>query len=152
MAAQNLTYYDIVKDFETACNAHYQISSFDSGTIDYLDASAVNRLYPFVYMRPLSAILADKQRTLNFELYSLDQPKVGSSNNIQVVSDTEQYIYDLMAYFNWGPASRSQVYDVQLINAAPVNEAFEDRVFGWVATIDVITPFMLDYCNYPGNV
>ena len=149
MAKVNVTYQTIINDFQAACNAHLQIASFDSGTIDYLDASAVNRLYPFVYMRPLSAVLADRTRTLTFELYSLDQPKLGSSNNISVISDTEMYIYDIMAWINWGPADRSQWYDVQLTNAAPVNEAFQDRVFGWVATIDVVTPFNLDYCNYP---
>lgn len=149
MANVNLTYTDIINAFATACSNHVQIASFDSGTIDFLDASAVNRLFPFVYMRPLSANLADRTRTLTFELYSLDQPKVGTSNNISVVSDTEQYIYDLMAWFNFGPADRQQWYTVNLISAAPVNEAFQDRVFGWVGTIDVITPFNLDYCNYP---
>lgn len=149
MAKVNITYQTVINDFQSACDAHLQIASFDSGTLDYLDASAVNRLYPFVYMRPLSAVLADRTRTLTFELYSLDQPKIGTSNNISVVSDTEMYIYDLMAWFEFGPASRSQWYDVALANAAPVNEAFEDRVFGWVATINVTTPFNLDYCNYP---
>lgn len=149
MAKVNLTYQEIISDFQAACNAHLQIASFDSGTLDYLDASAVNRLFPFVYMRPLSANLADKTRTLTFELYSLDQPKIGTSNNISVVSDTEQYIYDIMAWFEFGPASRSQWYTVNLTSAAPVNEAFQDRVYGWVATIDVITAFNLDYCNYP---
>jgi len=149
MAAVNLTYTDIINAFATACSNHLQIASFDSGTIDYLDASAVNRLYPFIYMRPLSAVLADRVRTVQFELYSLDQPKVASSNNISVISDTEQYIYDIMAWFNFGPADRQQWYDVQLASAAPVNEAFQDRLYGWVATINVTTPFNLNYCNYP---
>jgi hypothetical protein len=149
MAKVNITYQDIINDFQSACNAHLQIASFDSGTIDFLDASAVNRLYPYVFMRPLSANLADRTRTVTFELYSLDQPKVGTSNNISVVSDTEMYIYDILAWFNWGPADRQQWYDVQLASAAPVNEAFQDRVYGWVATINVVTPFNLDYCNYP---
>ena len=149
MAKVNLTYQDIINDFQSAATAHLQIASFDSGTLDFLDASAVNRLYPFLYMRPLSANLADRTRTLTFEMYSLDQPKIGTSNNISVVSDTEQYIYDILAWFEFGPASRSQWYDVQLASAAPVNEAFQDRVYGWVATLNVITPFNLDYCNYP---
>ena len=149
MAKVNLTYYNIVKDFEAACNAHYSINAFDSGTIDFLDASAVNRLYPYVFLRPINAVLAERQRTLSFELYSLDIPKVKTQDNIQVVSDTEMYIYDLMAWFNFGPADRQQWYDVVLNSCAPVNEAFQDRVFGWVGSIDVITPFNLDYCNYP---
>lgn len=149
MALVNTTYQDIVSQFQAACDAHLQIASFDSGTLDYLDASAVNRLYPFVYMRPLSANLTDRVRTVTFELYSLDQPKVGSSNNISVISDTEQYIYDIMAWFEFGPANRSQWMGVDLASAAPVNEAFQDRVYGWVATINVTVPFNLDYCNYP---
>ena len=149
MPVQNIQYREIVEDFQQACDEHLSISSFDSGTLDYLDASAVNRIYPFVYLRPLSAVLADKQRTLGVELYVLDQPKIKSQSNIDVVSNTEMYLYDLMAWFNFGPAQRQQVYDVQLANAAPVNEAFQDRVYGWVGTLDIITPFMLDFCDYP---
>jgi hypothetical protein len=149
MSKVNVTYESIINDFEEACNQHYQVSSFDNGTLDYLDASAVNRLYPFVYMRPISAVLTERTRTLTFELYSLDQPKNQSQSNTSVISDTEMTIYDLMAWFNYGPAERQQWYEVNLVSASPVNEAFQDRVFGWVATIEVITPFNLDYCNYP---
>jgi len=149
MPVQNIQYREIVEDFQQACDEHLSISSFDSGTLDYLDASAVNRIYPFVYLRPLSATLVDKERTLGVELYVLDQPKIKSQSNIDVVSNTEMYLYDIMAWFNFGPAQRQQVYDVQLANAAPVNEAFQDRVYGWVATLDIVTPFMLDFCDYP---
>lgn len=149
MPLQNITYREIINDFQTACDEHLSISSFDSGTLDYLDASAVNRLYPYVFLRPLSAVMADRVRTLGVELYVLDQPKIKSQSNIDVVSNTEMYLYDLMAWFNFGPTERQQTYDIQLVNAAPVNEAFQDRVYGWVATLDVITPFMLDYCDYP---
>ena len=54
-----------------------------------------------------------------------------------------------MAWFNFGPASRQQYYEVVLNNAAPVNEAFQDRMFGWVANVNITTPFNLNYCNYP---
>ena len=149
MALQNIQYRDIINDFQTACNEHLSISSFDSGTLDYLDASAVNRIYPFVYLRPLSSILTDRVRTLGVELYVLDQPKIKSQSNIDVVSDTEMYLFDLMAWFNFGITERQQTYNLVLTNAAPVNEAFQDRVYGWVATLDINTPFMLDYCAYP---
>jgi len=149
MAKVNVTYENIINDFFEACNQHYQINSFDTGTLDYLDGSAVNRLYPYVYLRPISAVLTERTRTLTFELYSLDQPKNQSQSNTSVVSDTEMTIYDLMAWFNYGPADRQQWYEVNLVSASPVNEAFQDRVYGWVATIEVVTPFNLDYCNYP---
>ena len=147
--AQNVTYAEIITAFQQACDAHLQIASFDSGTIDFLDASAQNRLYPFVFLRPVSSIVAERVKTSSFELYSLDQPALRSQSNVDVISNTEIYIYDLMAWFEFGPAVRSQSWGVNIVNNIPVNEAFQDRVFGWVATVDVTTPFNLDYCNYP---
>lgn len=150
MAANaNLTYRRVVDHIETACNYHKGIAEFATGTLDYLDASAVNRLFPFVYLRPIQATLADKTRTLNFEMYVLDQPKDQTQNNLDVVSNTEFIIYDIMAYFNFGTAGTSQFYEVTLNSAAPVNEAFQDRLYGWVANINFTTPFALDYCSYP---
>jgi len=147
--AQNLTYRQIVEQFQAACDAHLQIASFDSGTIDYLDASAVNRLYPYVFLRPMGTLQAPNQRTLTFELYSLDVPRVSGGSNLDVVSNTEQYLWDLMAWFNVGTTQRQQTYEVVMNSATPVNEAFQDRVYGWMANVNVITPFALDYCNYP---
>ena len=146
---KNITYEQIVGKFKEACDEHLAIASFDSGTIDYLDASAVNRLYPYVFLRPLSTIQANRVRTLSFELYSLDQPKVASSSNVPVISNTELYIYDILAWFNFGPTNRQQTYQVNMVNGLPVNEAFQDRLFGWMATVDVVTPWVEDYCNYP---
>jgi len=149
MPVQNLTYREIINDFNEACNQHLSIQSFDSGTLDYLDSSAVNRLYPFVFIRPISSLLLDKQRNLQVELYSLDIPKIQTASHLDLVSNTEQYIYDLMAWFEFGTTERQQTYDLELVTSAPVNEAFQDRVYGWVATLDIITPYMVDYCNYP---
>lgn len=147
--AQNLTYRQIVEEFQAACDAHIQIASFDSGTIDYLDASAVNRLYPYIFLRPMGTLQAPNQRTLSFELYSLDVPRLNAGSNLDVVSNTEQYLWDLMAWFNVGTTQRQQTYQVVMNSASPVNEAFQDRVYGWMANVDVITPYALDYCNYP---
>ena len=147
----NIPYRDIINEFETACSLHNQIAAFDTGTIDFLDASSQERLYPYIFLRPLSATLLDGSRTLQFELYSLDQPSVSDGQNLDVVSNTEMYLYDLMAYFDYGPAVRSQVYSVDLVQAIPVNEAFADRLYGWMGTIDVSTPFALDFCQYPSG-
>ena len=147
--AQNLTYANIINEFEAACTAHLQIASFDSGTIDFLDASAVNRLYPYIFLRPVSTVQAPNQRTLSFELYSLDIPPLSGGSNINVISNTEMYLWDLMAWFNVGTTERQQTYEVVMTTAVPVNEAFQDRVYGWMGNIDVITPFALNYCNYP---
>jgi|11_taG_2_1085331.scaffolds.fasta_scaffold11377_4 hypothetical protein len=146
---RNVSYTEIIELFQSRCDAHLAIASFDSGTIDYLDASAVNRKYPYIFLRPMNSILVDRTRTLSFELYSLDIPKLKSSNNVELLADTEMYVYDLMSYFNYGPTTIQQTYDMAITDCVPVNEAFQDRVYGWMANIDITTPFNLNYCVYP---
>ena len=144
----NITYNQIVTQFQDACTAHLAINQFDTGTLDFLDANAVNKLYPYVYLRPLTSQgIVDKIRGLTFELYSMDVPKLSDESPVEVLSNTEMYIYDIMAWFNFGTSQT--IYDIEMTSLAPVNEAFQDRVFGWVATIDVNSPFKLDYCDYP---
>jgi len=142
------TYKQIVETFETAANNHLAIQSFASGPIDYLDSNSQNIKYPFVFLRPIEGIgFVGNVRTLTFELYSLDVPKTSDENALTVMSNTELYLYDVGAYVRRGP--EQQVMDFEMTALAPVNEAFNDRVFGWVATIDYTEPAVYNYCNYP---
>ena len=146
----NLTYRNIIEEFETACSESLAVATFDTGTIDFLDANAVNKNYPYIYLRPVSSQgVVDRVKTLTFELYSMDIPSLQDQSPVRVLSETEQRIYDTIAWFNFGPSERQQVYEVSMTDLSPVNEAFQDRVFGWVATIDVTTPFNWNYCDYP---
>ena len=144
----NIPYFDIVKQFEHACNIHLGIASFATGTIDYLDASAVNKQWPLVYLRPTASVgYSQRERFLNFDLFSLDIPKLSDESPVMTQSRTEMFLYDLLAYFNFGDFQ--QIYTVDMLGISPVNEAFQDRAYGWVANIQVSTPFVLDYCDYP---
>ena len=146
----NLTYKEVIQAFQSASAAHLGINTFDTGTLDFLDANAVNKEYPYVYMRPLSSQgVLDRERGLTFELYSMDVPRLSDESPVDAQSRTEMYIYDLIAWFNQGTTDRQQIYNIDITDISPVNEAFQDRVYGWVATIDVLTPFRWDYCDYP---
>tara|TARA_R100000951_G_scaffold70589_1_gene59501 strand:+ start:1077 stop:1541 length:465 start_codon:yes stop_codon:yes gene_type:complete len=146
---RNVTYEEIISLFKSRCDAHLAIASFDTGTIDYLDASAVNRKYPYIFLRPMNTGYADRVRTVSYEMYSLDIPKNKSQSNVQLMSDTEGYIYDIMSYFQYGPTAIQQNYDMSMTSCVPVNEGFQNRAFGWVASIDIATPFNLNYCVFP---
>lgn len=148
------TYKDIVDDFQAAVNAHLALNYFAAGTIDKLDSTTQNVPYPMAFLRPLTSIGVvlnatgtSGERTLTFELYVLDVPKLTDEDVIKLQSNCEQYIYDVISYFNLG--SMQQDYQVNLNNITPVNEAFNDRVTGWVGSITVTTPYVLDFCNYP---
>jgi len=148
------TYKEIVEQFQSASDAHLAIKTFAEGSLDYLDASSQNIQYPYIFLRPLTspginlnANGISGTRTLTFELYSLDIPKLSTASPLQIKSNTEQYIYDLIAYFNLGDVQQTEWITLQ--NITPVDEAFNDRAYGWVGVINFNDTYVLDYCAYP---
>ena len=155
MAYNYKTFGQVVGLFDTACQQHLAINTFAYGTIDKLDSTLQNVQYPYVFLRPMSSAglqqndngVSSGTRTLQFELYSLDIPKLTESDYLGVMSDTEQYVYDLLSYFSLG--SLQQDMFASLVNITPVNEAFNDRVYGWVALISTTEMGVYNYCDFP---
>ena len=148
------TYREVVNEFSASCAAHLAINSFAEGAIDYLDASSQNIKYPYIFLRPVASpgINLNENgisgtRSLTFEMYSMDIPKLSDASPLQIKSNTEQYIYDLIAYFNLGSSQQTEWITLQGI--LPVDEAFNDRVYGWVATVTYNDTYVLDYCAFP---
>ena len=142
------TYKQVVEVFEEAATKHLAIKSFASGPLSYLDSNSQNIKYPFIFLRPISSTgLVDNTRSLTFELYSLDVPKVSDENALLVMSNTELYLYDVGAYIRRGPYQQDMDFTMQ--NIVPVNEGFQDRVYGWVSTVTWSEFAVYDYCNYP---
>lgn len=144
-----VTYKQVVEAVEAAANAHLAINTFAEGPISYLDAKSVNVSYPFMFMRPLSSPgLSGRVRTLNFELYMLDVPKLSNESPVELKSRTELFLYDVLSYLRYGPTNQYSM-DFTLSSITPVDEGFQDRAFGWVGGISVTTEGIYDYCNYP---
>ena len=144
-----VTYKKIVDTVQQACNDHLAIKSFAEGSISYLDAHSVNIVYPFVFLRPLSSPgLIGNVRTLNFELYSLDVPKLSNESPVDLKSRTELMLYDVLSYLRYGPTAEYTM-DFNLSSITPVDEGFQDRAFGWVGGVSVTSEGIYNYCNYP---
>ena len=148
------TFEQVVNIFRDECNAHLAVNTFQFGTLDKLDSSTQNVKYPYIFLRPITSqgMVIDANgrsgtRSLTFELYSLDIPQQTDSDYLGVMSDTEQYIYDIIGWVNLG--SQQQTEFITLTNIAPVNEAFMDRCYGFVATLDYTEEGILNFCNYP---
>jgi hypothetical protein len=148
------TYKQVVETFQSASAAHLAIKSFAEGALDYLDASSQNVKYPYIFLRPLTspginlnANGISGTRTLTFEMYSLDVPKLSDASPLKIKSDTEQYIYDIISYFNLGSAQQTEFITLQ--NITPVDEAFNDRAYGWVSVLNYTDSYVLDYCAFP---
>lgn len=144
------TYSQLVGYFEEAVTQHAALKSFAEGAIDYLDANSQNIVYPFIFLRPLvSPGLNNNSRQLTFELYALDVPKLSDQSPLQVKSNTELFIYDVCSYINYGPVGDQNGVSLTINNITPVNEAFQDRVYGWVANITLEEEGIFNYCFYP---
>ena len=148
------TYYQIVNKIEDATTAHDYVASFAHGPIDYLDAHSQDIKYPFVFLRPMTSIGYDQEtklKTTTFELYAIDVPKLSNESPLQIMSNMEQVILDIGSFMNWGPPTDNQTlgYQFDVTSMVPALEVFNDRAFGWVATIDIQTAGIYDYCNYP---
>jgi len=148
------TYKQVVETFQSASNAHLAIKAFAEGSLDYLDASSQNIKYPYIFLRPLtspginlSANGISGTRSLTFEMYSLDVPLLSDASPLKIKSDTEQYIYDIISYFNLGSVQQTEWLTLQ--NITPVDEAFNDRAYGWVAVLNYNDTYVLDYCAFP---
>lgn len=148
------TYQQIVNQFETACTEHLAIHTFGEGSIDRLDSLIQNVKYTLAFLRPLTSqgmVLSQNgvsgARALNFEFYMLDIPQLTDTDVLKLQSQTEIYLYDIIAYFNLGTIQ--QIEYVTLNNITPLYEAFNDRVCGWMANITVNTYGTLDFCNFP---
>ena len=149
-----VTYKQTVETVQAACNAHIAIQSFAEGPISYLDSNSQNIRYPFVFLRPLSSPgLSGNVRTLNFEMYSLDVPKLDDPGALTVKTNTELFLYDVLGYLRYGPELTTQdaldTMDFALTSITPVNEAFNDRAFGWVANVSITSEGVYNYCNFP---
>jgi len=148
------TYAYIVEQFRTACDEHLAINSFGEGSIDRLDSLTQNVKYPLAFLRPLNSqgmVLntngVSGARSLNFELFMLDVPQLTDTDVLQLQSQTEIYLYDIIAYFNLG--DDQQLEYITLNSITPLYESFNDRVCGWNANITVNTYGTLDFCNFP---
>ena len=156
MAYGFIPYKNIVNQFQIAADSHQYVSTFHHGSIDLLDAKSQNVAYPYVFLRPLTSPGYNEDtrlRTLAFELYALDVPTLSNQDPIDIMSNMEMVLYDIGAYFNWGPPSDNQTYgyDLTFQNIVPTLEAFNDRAYGWVANITIETKGTYDYCDFPSG-
>jgi hypothetical protein len=145
------TFSQIISQFSSSVQSIPAVNTFAYGSLDKLDSTTQNVSYPYVFVRPITSpgLRLDPNgitgtHSLTFEVYSLAVPTLTESDYLSVMSTTEQVIYDIVAQFNYGVNQQDTWLLVD--NIAPVNEAFNDRTYGWVATLQFQEPTQLNAC------
>jgi len=138
-----ISYSQVVNNLKTSALNLTTVNMVGFGTIDKLDADAQNATYPYVFFRPLSSpgIRFGTQmtgpRVLTFEMYVMSLPYQTDTDYLDVMSNCEQIGYNVVTDFFDG--NYEYLHNIQVNTLTPLNEAFQDRVVGWVFTMDVVT-------------
>ena len=146
------TYKEIIEKFQSAATYHSAIQSFGHGSLDKLN-DIPNQPYPLLFVRPMGSpgIQPYGQRTLTFEVYILDIPKLDRTTDVQTMSDAERILYDVYTFFRDG--AEQQTYEINMTTITPITEAFQDRVYGWMGTMNIVTDSSgITICNIPTNI
>lgn len=164
-----MTYFELVKAIQTACEQHKQLQSYGYGALSNVETPMINgdRRYPYAFLNPQPHQLGEGQIRYRFNLIVMDLahgdfrdvPNVtpapagqgtiilqGEDFVLRAQSDSLQIITDLLARL------RYEILDTDVVlqtSVTPFEERFNDTVAGMTAVIEIILPHTLNYCDAP---
>jgi hypothetical protein len=152
------TFRGFVKDLQKIYENHKQLNDFGFGyiedvTIKHVKEGAVQ--YPYLFVIPSDTSVDEREITYSMTLIVMDRQVQGTDENLlEVLSDTNQILQDVIAQFKYSNTNLdgdySEVYDIQLpVTLQPFSDRFDDYVSGYFATITIILGQGLDRCIAP---
>ena len=160
--------YGALTDMKTMNTEKNQIFSADTPYIESLT------LYPYVFLNPTQSSRSSQAITYRFNMIVMDIPlehglAITTADDadlndppfeqiLQVQSDCQQYIDDIMAALRFGVTGTGGIptgsYDPDMdvkvsYNLTPFKERFQDTVAGMTATIEIEVAQPLDRCIAP---
>ncbi len=144
-----ITFNNLIQLFNNISTAHLQVHSFGSGELPEIDgAQETDKIYPKVWLFPVSSTVTDNIVLNNFNLFCFDLVhKDITVDGNEVLSDTQQILYDIIKVIK-----DASGYDYDVIGSVelrPFTERFGDDVTGWYADLDIQTIFNPNSCDVP---
>lgn len=144
-----------IKEVNTLFNniavAHYQIKSYLFCELDMIEEkmNATNGIkYPCLCVVPIQSNTGTQVKVRRFHVMVFDIPNTDKSNIVNVWSDTEQMLDDIIKIFR----NESRLYDLtEEPTLFPFEEQHSDWVAGYRCEISVETSFNNNYCDIPSN-
>ncbi len=160
--------YGALTDMKTMNTEKNQVFSSDNPYVESLT------LYPYVFLNPTQSSRTSQTITYRFNMIAMDIPldaglELTTSDDadqkdppfasvLQVQSDCQQYIDDIMAGLRFGISGTGGLVtggydpqvDIQLsYNLTPFKERFQDTVAGMTATIEIEVAQPINECIAP---
>lgn len=146
------SYNEIIADFETFANNHYQIKSFGNG--DLWEAiekdSTADLLFPRMWVVDNGASLSGNDFNLSFSIYLFDQPATDESDENEIKSDMLQVAQDILAFFR--DYDNSDDFDYILERTASLTsftDSENDSLTGWRLDLTFKQNFLYYKCAIP---
>jgi hypothetical protein len=162
-----INFKSIIDDFRLLSNYHKQINSFGFGDITefgYLTDSRDKEsnpdnqapYYPLMFVVPNTATQELQYMTYEFNVIVADIIERDLDNMIDVLSDTNQILDDIISQFRLSVTNslgnfNQNYYLDDAVTCIPFIEAYQDLLAGWSGTfrIKIMTP--LDRCDAAFN-
>ena len=153
-----MTYKDVVDSVAAAVDQHLILRDFGYGAITDIktvarDSGSTQTVdYPYVFLNPTQGSRNGQAITYRWNLISMDvvqeDPTNGYKEYLQVQSDCQQYIDDILAYLRFKTPLKD--FDLTLnVQLTPFKERFQDSVAGMTATLEIEIPLPLNNCITP---
>ena len=140
-----LTYGSV---YDTSYIQHKQLNDFRFITLtDFVDKTRTYK-YPILIVSPATTDTPYKVSTLNrsFNVGILDMIKPDQSNLIDVYSDTEQIMLDIINILR----NNFSIYKINLVSVGDLEPTqgteFEDDLAGWFCEFEFKVPYNNNYC------
>ncbi len=143
-----ITYNQLIELLSNISSAHRIINTFNSGEVWEIEQELEsNRNFVKLWAVPVSSTVNGNQITNRFHLLAFDLVEKGSSNNNDVLSDTQQCLYDVIKVLkNYSGNDFDVTGDPTLY---PFKEEFGDWVAGWRCELDIVINFNPNGCDVP---
>lgn len=154
-----MTYKELVDNIATTVANHQILRDFGYGAITDIktvaDGPAANDTtvdYPYAFLNPTQGSRNGQAITYRWNLIVMDvvqeDPDDKYRNYLQVQSDCQQYIDDILANLRFKTPLNK--FDLTLnVQLTPFKERFQDSVAGMTATLEIEVPIPLNNCITP---
>ena len=158
MPTTDITLNKIVDVIKAAADCHTMINDFHVGedsSKGYNDDENRELIYPYLWMdfAPGSYEIGQarqiQSKTYNIILFVADKQYDNIKNDVEILSDTEGILSDVIQYLLTKPELKQYMVNVGTITPNPGRDDTKDGVFGWTATIPLKVPYKHCYTSLP---
>ena len=145
-------YKQLIDKFRSLCNDHKAIKYFAVGQISDIEvptADAPEGIYPYVFLRPVTASVDANVITYQMDLVVMDMAKNKEDLETRIHNSTLNIMQDLLTNFRM---NLNNEVDVELpVQLTWFVESNKNSTAGWAASLNIVTQNPLNRCETAFN-